>query len=198
MLVGTLTWKGVTAGATLTTELPNKVRLQTQNQGTFAIDGNSPWAAGAQLDASVQDLLESFADDSPEAIFYAIATGRRSLFILAHRARMTENTPAARAGQLLDVYDTFGLAAGQPTEPKGRKQILFDSVSQLLNHVYYTRTDSGGQHNILVVRGKWQMVQGQAIATSISRYQDGVQVLSFQASTASLGPAAADGMFTAP
>ena len=98
-------------------------------------------------------------------------------------------------GPWYDVHVSIGKSRSQPGTPVRNKTFYFDSTTKVLVRTQYVLPDG---RNVSTQFSNWQTVNGQSTPGQIVRKENGVVVLSFNASAAATGPLVNDTLFTKP
>lgn len=181
-IVGTMTDSSGANAVQVVLELGGKLNITWTAQGPqrLAFNGTAASSAGSITDAN--DLLESFVDDSPEALLLA---GRGA------SPRLLGQKFENPSGGLCDYYDvaTYGRAVKRTTPQI--KRYCFDSKTSLLRSVRY-KNSSG---TILTEFGNWGTVNNEAVPGTITRIVGGNQVFHFQAQSSVVSASIPDNIF---
>ncbi len=195
-LAGTVTRKGA-ADTTfaLVHELPNRVRYSEGATGVATVfDGTQFGKTGASLQASDSDLIETLVYDSPIWFLYAPSTGLPARK-LGSRFRVDPQKGKPYVGPLYDVY-VIMVPVQQPGKIKSQPKVYHvNSNTQMVEMIKYQKADAPST-TVQIVLGNWTTVTNNAVPRTIQRLEDGVEVLRFNITSATFGPAVADGAFT--
>jgi outer membrane lipoprotein-sorting protein len=197
-LNGTLTQNGSPVQVKVTYELPNKYRIDWNGspKRSTGFDGQSAWASDGNLSDSDKNTMESFLDDSPEALFYAL-TERTSFRVIAHRARMDDGSTLNYKGPWATIFQTVGSISSSGQKTVRQRHFYFDSQTHLPMTVRYLQKTSGG--SVIPVEtshGTWTQSNGQQVPGTITRSESGKQVFGFSSTGATFSPAGNDGFFS--
>jgi len=199
ILTGTWTDSTGSSSATLTTEIPNKVRLAITGAAakTLLFDGSQATVNGGPPAASDQDVLESLAADSVESFFYAFGKTAGAKY-LGGRYRTDDGKTPGYTGPYYDIYGLLG--AGVTKTPGGaqHKLFYFDSISSQFVKARYRVQKSGQTVEVQTVYSNWVASNGQSLPGRIERFENGTSVFSFVATGQQLAAGANDGTFSNP
>jgi hypothetical protein len=196
-LSGTLANSTGSSPATVIYELPNKLRINLMGTsgGSIGSDGSANWASGRTINEQDEDLLETFAEDSPEGMLHAILKTASVRLIATHALMEGGQTP----NPPVDIYQVVGPVQSSAAKTVRQKHFYFDSGTHLLIEVDYLLTRSNGSTaGVRVQRSHWTTAGGQMVPGAITRLENGKIIASFTTTSAAFSPAAADGMFSHP
>jgi hypothetical protein len=164
-------------------ERGGKVRVD-QSSKSIIFDGKS---SSSNLSANDKDLLESFSDDLPDTLIEAAALGNGFRFI---GQRFLDPK-----GGSCDYYDAATPAKVNPKSTPQIKRYCFDSNTKLLSWVQH---QSGNGKNVSTIEthfSDWTIIQGQAVAGTVSRIQDGTPVFTLKVQEVDISRSANDNLF---
>ncbi len=195
LLTGTITEGRDKSAGRILYELPGKVRVEwTGASRSLTFDGKTSGRSDSSLTKGDRGVLESLAEDMPEAFFDGLNTGAALRFVGA-RFRIDDGTTPNYQGPWLTLY-SYSAPAKTSEKPAVRtKQFMFDSVTGLLNNVRYVR-EANGVTTGVITYFTWMDVGGQRLPRTITRSENGVPVFAFQAASGDFGPGIEDGVFS--
>lgn len=197
---GTLVAATGAGPAVVTYELPNKLRIDQSGSAARSLgyDGIKDWASINQVAESDGEMVETFLEDSPEGLLYAL-TQTASLRVIATFARFDDGTASQYNGPSVDIFQSVATVQSNPSRPRRQKHYFFDSRTHLLIAVSYLLNRSGGSTTpVQITYSNWITVGGKLVPGTIARFENGKDVFTFTTSGAAFSPAANDGKFSAP
>src|SRR5271157_903035 len=194
-VVGTVTRNGLsTAPFQLVQELPNLVRYSEGTGGSataVVFDGSQFGKTGASIQATDSDLVETLVYDSPVWFLYAPSSSLPTRK-LGSRFRLNPQSGKTYSGPLYDVY-VITVPVQQPGKIKTQpKAYHVNSNTHMIEMIKYQEADSPST-NVQIVLGNWTTVSNNTVPHTIQRLENGVEVLRFTITSATLGPSVADG-----
>lgn len=188
-----------TTSARLVWELPGRLRFdRTGGSGSpppLIFDSNMGLTNASTLPDADLAVLESLVSDSVEAFLYGFVQGHAHRF-LGGRFRTDNGKNPTYAGPWYDIYEAVAPPQGPPGAPPPRpKWFWFDSEGKLLIRTTYLASRGGAQIQVSTEFNKWTASAGQATPGQIVRNENGAAVFTFNIASATVGPAANDGLF---
>lgn len=194
-LTGALTLPGQSATpVTILYDISGKIRVDQPGR-SVGFDGANTWAntgAAAQIET---EFLEALVNDSPEHLFTGQAERLATRF-LGRAFRFDDGKATNYRGPYYDVFAVVDTVLGSK-EPQLRIYCI-NSRTYVLERVQQDTLRAGQKVRMETVLGGWQSFGTQQFPTSVTRSQDGQQILSLTVSSAATGPAVADGRLDAP
>jgi hypothetical protein len=176
-------------------EIPRKIRYQEDNSKTIVWDGTKT-KASAQVSDSDEDLLESLFEDSMDGMVYTISQAK--LFRpLMYRARLDDGKSKSYAGPYVDIFEIILPVPSKAAATVRQKHFYFNSQTELLDRVLYL---SGPKGSVRVETRfqNWRLVNKTWVPGSITRAENGVDLLTFTVIGAEVGASQQDQTFLQP
>ena len=156
-------------------------------------DGSQYGKPAGTPQSADSDLIETLVYDSPSWFLYA-PSSMLPIRTLGARFRLNPQAGQRYSGPLYDVY-LVTVPVQQPGKVKTQPKLFHvNSNTHLVEMVKYQQADNPAT-NVQIVLGNWTNVSGNAIPQTIQRFENGVEVLRFDVTSAALGPSVADGQF---
>lgn len=177
-------------------ELPGLMRLEEGAGGRLRVigfDGGKGWVTGGQFSAAEQSVIETLVFDSAERLLLSQTQGAVTRF-LGQRFRI-DSGPVTRATVFYDIYqisDQININSAPRIQPK---LYYLNSDSQLLERVRYKIERGGRQIEVEVLLSNWWRADNQRLPGSITRLEDGEEILRLTINAATHGPRVNDGVF---
>jgi hypothetical protein len=190
-LSGSITDTQGTRSAQITIQAPGYMIYRDGNGNGVAFNGTSLVTNSGALSTSDEAIAESLLAQFPDMVCLQVDTGGSFRRIGSHF-----RTSAATGGSYTGPYWTVlafapaartGLTAGAALQ-----QTLFIAVDESTGFISEVRTTvtTGQQKHIIETEFQnWTNQSGQWYPGSIVRFQDGQQILNFQAQSITVGPA---------
>jgi hypothetical protein len=193
-LKGTYSAGGAPAGATITWEVPGRMRFDRADQPSLSLIFNDVLGLinGSSLSQMDANTLETLLDDCPQTFFYLLNQGAGHRY-LGGQFRADNGAAKNYAGPWYDIYDVYATARSQIGGPKRNKRYRFDSTTHLLASVEYFTTPAV---RVTSEYSQWTSANGQAFPGKIIRTEGGKVVLTVNLTQATVGPSVSDGKFT--
>ncbi len=180
-------------------EFPDKLRLEKQRKDKLHVtifDGKTKFKVGDTLKKEEEDELESLVLDSTDHFLAGHMQGFTTRF-LGSRFRLDDGTSRDYKGPFYDIYQlTDQIPSGNSEKREQHKRYFINSNSQLIERITYQIKNNGRDVDVIVQYSGWQKVNGQQLPTTITRLENGKEIMSLSISAASLSPRADDGIFT--
>ncbi len=178
----------------ITTELPNKIRIQQSGSSAKVIsfDGSQLSSRLAEAD---EDLLETLFGDSPELFFFSL--GRTAAWrLIGQNARLDDGRSPIYTGPLEDIFQHIDRPTFRSASLIRQKHYYFDSKTRLLSRVRYRIRKLGGAEVLVETRySDWRRVGSQMLPARIERFEDAKVRFTFEASEVRSSPAIVDSAF---
>jgi hypothetical protein len=199
-----VTLAGTLSGATpapinVTYEISGKLRVDLGGR-SVGFDGNATWngtgpTAISSLATNDFELIETLLNDSAEYFFAAQAQHVPTRpYGLAFR--FDDGKAKNYAGPYYDVFEVLDSVPG--SKQRQARIYCINARTFVLERVQQDTVRAGKKVRIETVLGGWQSFGTEKFPTSITRTQDGQQVLALKVTSATTGPALTDGILTAP
>lgn len=181
--------------ARLVLEFPDRLRLEEQDGVTIYKNDDFTFSNGV-LKKNEQDEVESLIFDSVDHFLASQMHGAATRF-LGSRFRMDDGKNPQYAGPFYDLYQVTDRITIKKTVREQRKLYFFNSDSLLLERVRYQIERDSKPIKVEVTISGWQKLNGQQIPNSITRAEDGAQVLALSITSAAVDKKMNDGIFSA-
>ena len=203
VLSGTVTQGGAVAPFTFTREMDQNVRIDFGGPSArgLVVTGlhtpGSPKSAvsGSAVQAADYDVLETLAEDTPEAFLYGFGTAAQMRW-LGDGYQINDTTNPDYAGHSYGIYAVGSPSGIQPGAPRRSRSFLFDLKTQLLSETRYQIEKNGATVSVVVKFSGWTTISGQVTPTTIVRSENGVTTLSISINSAASVATQADSLFT--
>jgi len=183
----------------LITEYPDKMRLEeTGGQpSTLVFNGNGSGKSGGSLSQEDEDLIECLAFDSIDHLFSAEVKGV-GLRSLGEHFRLDNGKTTGYGDGYYDIYVLSDMIDNGRSSYNRNRLYYINSDTLSLSQVAYDYEKSGVETHVEARLGNWRKENGQLIPHSITRFENGKQVIQFVITGVSIGPGAKDGAFDRP
>ena len=199
VMTGTLRIGGTNTAVRLTTEIPNKTRIDFLGANAKSIatsddDAKSDKGAVSEVE---NDQIESLFFDSQDYFLFQSENGQ-PMRLLGRRFIPDGSNAATYIGPRYDIFELIVLQSKRSDKVRRQKHYYFESSTGLLSQVRY-RINKGGK-NILVQTEvpSWQFDGGLRIPKQIVRKEDGVEVFRLDIASGVAAAKVADTQFLIP
>jgi len=199
VMTGTIIRAATSGTFTLTSQIPNMIRLDVTESGgtrTVGFDGAQSWvSAGADLQASDADLLETVTYDMAEQLFLMFQE-HSPVRTLGYNFGLSPNVGKKYVGPAYGVF-VVPTSVRVTVPPRFQnKYYLLNAGTQLIDRVQYTNaTDKTA---VVVLVEAWMQVQGNTVPKTIRRLENGIEVVNMTVNSATLMPGLVDTTFCVP
>lgn len=192
IMTGSLNRQGAISDIQVIRELPGYLRVDDRGgkDKTLVFDLTS-LKGSAAIDDGDEALAETLESDTPEAFLGRLGPGA-SMRHLGDRFRVKGETGF---GSQVDIYEVVSVVALKRDKQAVTKRYMFDSTSGLLRRVVYAVKSSGSTVLVQTVVANYSVAAGYTLPGRIARMVNGVEVLFFTRTGASVTPAQPDGIF---
>ncbi len=196
--------KAVAAPLVVIAEPQGKIRV-TAGGKVLGADGTQTWAGAGTPDDSDDGLLETLLNDSFDHLVSVQSAG--AIRFLGARFRTGYGKAPDSRSPYYDIYElddsvlpSQSVLPAQSALPAQKattrhKTFLVNSDTGFLERVIYSVPSGKASLVVQTVLSGWKTVNGQSWPSSITRFENGVAVLSIQYSTVSFAAASATDIF---
>ncbi|MCU1340163.1 MAG: hypothetical protein JWO19_5744 [Bryobacterales bacterium] len=193
VLVGTITDGNGSRSAQITVQAPGYLSYREGQGRAVTFDGSKIQTKSGTPTSDDERTFDSLLADFPDSVFLQIATGG-SLRPVGSHFRTDDGKSKNYSGPYWTVFafsppDRPGLVRGKALQQE--VFIAIDEQTGLLSDVRRVVTSGPKQQNVTQTRfTNWNQQNGQWFPGTITRLENGNQVLSFQTQQAAIAPAA--------
>jgi hypothetical protein len=168
-------------------QLPRMVRLEGAKEDgeAIAFDGSRAKNAKTRLDRS---LLETFAMDTVEGMLASIQNNA-GVRVLGRDFGPDPLKEPNYSGIRYDIYDVIMPNVVRDEKARRLTQFYYDSATGLLHKTVYKDWSTSPATEVETRFSMWGAIEGSSYPASIDRYENGVRIFSFIATSIQSEPA---------